>query len=219
MNIFSLLLVNVTVDQTLFVAIDLYFLRLRHPFSLSQSQAECRLLFPPPPSRKLRVTLNSHEVLQHVRTKAPCYLAGTDGLPTPNLSAKTKGDSNRKNKTEEKYTSPPSLILIIPPSIPAGRWGARAASVPLESEQLGFVDAEQQETWWWPSHFHSADFLQVRISRRRLDSQKCVSCRAINKRKKLHWMSYAGWRTIKNLYRINRLNPSCITCDRIVHSM
>lgn len=52
------------------------------------------------------VTLNSHEVLEHFKTKTPCYPAGTDGLPTPNLSEKTKEDSNRKGKTEEQCTSP-----------------------------------------------------------------------------------------------------------------
>lgn len=52
------------------------------------------------------VTLNSHEVLEHFKTKTPCYPAGTDGLPTPNLSEKTKEDSNRKGKTEEECTSP-----------------------------------------------------------------------------------------------------------------
>lgn len=68
-----------------------------------KSQAESRSPCLPIPQR---VTLNSHEVLEHFKTKAPCYPAGTDGLPTPNLSEKTKEDSNRKGKTEEECTSP-----------------------------------------------------------------------------------------------------------------
>lgn len=70
-----------------------------------------------PPSRSHRVTLNSHEVLEHSQTKAPCYPARTDGLPTPNLSERTKGDSNRRSKTEEKCTSPTPIIITITPII------------------------------------------------------------------------------------------------------
>lgn len=63
------------------------------------------------------MTLNSHEVLEHSQTKAPCYPARTDGLPTPNLSEKTKGDSNRRSKTEEKCTTPTPIIITTTPII------------------------------------------------------------------------------------------------------
>lgn len=77
---------------------------------------------------------NSHEVSEHFQTKTPCYPACTDGLLTPNLLEKTKEDSNRKGKTQEKSTSPPPKRQPSHhPLRPAGRCGARALSVPLAS--------------------------------------------------------------------------------------
>lgn len=79
----------------------------------------CSAPVPLPISLSRRVTLNSHEVLEHSQTMAPCYPARTDGLPTPNLSEETKEDSNRKSRNEEKCTllsqPPPSLYHHSPP--------------------------------------------------------------------------------------------------------
>lgn len=113
-----------------------------HPAVKVRCRIRARALHPSPSMVPLRtslyrrVTLNSHEVLEHSQTKAPCYPARTDGLPTPNLSEETKGDSNRKSRIEEKCTlppQPPSSLPSQPPSpslVPAGPRWTRAASVP-----------------------------------------------------------------------------------------
>lgn len=61
----------------------------------SKSQVE-------PPSH---VTLNSHEVVEHVQTKGSSYPPGTDGSATPNLFEKTKEDTNRKGRKKKKVLS------------------------------------------------------------------------------------------------------------------
>lgn len=134
-----------------------------------------------PPSHSHHVTLNSHEVLEHFQTKAPCYPAGTDGLPTPNLSEKTKEDSNRKSKTEEKCTSPNPHHHHHHPFIPAGRWWARAASVPLSLGQRVALLTQPNKivsTWWRPSHFDSVDFiLYFHVKLKWLEDMKnCINC-------------------------------------------
>lgn len=65
-----------------------------------------------PMSRRPHVTSNSHDLVEHFQTKGSSYPAGTDGSPTPNLSEKTKEDSNRKG--EKKSTA--TWILPHPPS-------------------------------------------------------------------------------------------------------
>lgn len=87
-----------------------------------------------PMSRRPHVTFNSHELVEHFQTKGRSYPAGTDGSPTPNLSEKTKEDSNRKEKKKKKihgnvYPPPPTISILTPP-VPAGWWRTRAASVP-----------------------------------------------------------------------------------------
>lgn len=106
----------------------------------------------PPPSspRSPSVTLNSPEVLEHFQTKAPCYPACTDGLPTPNLLQKTKEDSNRKSKTEKCTPRPPPTPIIIPPSQRDGEGRVQQVCLSVSGTRFVFVKAAQQ-------HPHDAD--------------------------------------------------------------
>lgn len=81
---------------------------------------------------------------EHFQTKASCYPADTDGLLTPNMFEKTKEDSNRKKKKPGEVYLPHPLHPR-PPSTPAVRRGARAASVPHRYRGFArFVEAAQQ---------------------------------------------------------------------------
>lgn len=94
--------------------------------SLQQKSGGVPLLPHPAAHMWLLIPIKCRKIF--CQTKAPCYPACTDGLPTPNLLEKTKEDSNRKRKTEEKCTSPPAP----PPPCGAERGAcSKCASQPL----------------------------------------------------------------------------------------